>query len=73
MASFLSAGQIALTINLIAFVGVIGLMIWSVIWSHMAFNRWEARENAKVKALQRIAAHLTKDDHREHMPSMRAD
>ena len=73
MGSLFSAGQFVIAVNIIAFVGIVGLFIWSIVWSHMAFNRWEARENAKVKALQRIAAHLTKDDARPNMPFMRAD
>lgn len=73
MGNLFSAGQFAIAVNLLAFLGVIGLFIWSIIWSHLAFSRWEARENAKVKALQRIAAHFTREDHRENMPSMRAD
>lgn len=33
----------------------LGIFIWAVIWSHSAFRRWEERDEAKVKALQRIA------------------
>lgn len=33
----------------------LGIFIWAVIWSHSAFRRYEERDEAKVKALQRIA------------------
>lgn len=47
-------------ISLIVTLVLVGLFVWAVIWSHLAFQRWEARENAKVKALQRIANGLNK-------------
>jgi hypothetical protein len=38
----------------------LGLFIWAMVWSHTAFGRWETREKAKVRALEKIAASLAK-------------
>ncbi len=35
------------------------LFVWAAIWSVKAFNRWERRDEAKLKALQQIAARLS--------------
>lgn len=50
--------EIAAAINLLAMLGLIGLWIWAVIWCFRAFARWEQREEAKLRALQRIAAKM---------------
>lgn len=43
--------------NLISFL-LLCLLVWSCVWSHLAFRRWEKREDAKVRALQQIAMKL---------------
>lgn len=43
--------------NLISFL-MLCLFVWACVWSHLAFRRWEERENAKVRALQQIAMKL---------------
>lgn len=52
--------EFAAGISLLLTVVLIGLCVWAAVWAHLAFNRWEAREEAKVKALQRIANGLNK-------------
>lgn len=67
--------EIAAGISLIMTVVLIGLCVWAAIWAHLAFNRWEARENAKVKALQRIASGLsnrTRDETASDLPEWAA-
>ena len=52
--------EFAAGISLLVTVVLIGVSVWAVIWAHLAFNRWEAREEAKLRALQRIANGLNK-------------
>jgi len=44
-------------LNFLSFLSLC-VCIWAIIWSHLAFRRWEERENAKVKALQQIASRI---------------
>ena len=49
------ATDIAITLDLIGGIITIALLLWAAVWTHNAFKRYEAREEAKVRALQQIA------------------
>lgn len=51
--------EIALAIEAIASLALLALFVWAIVWSIKAFNRWERRDEAKVKALTLIAARLS--------------
>lgn len=50
--------EIANAINAVASIALLALLIWGVVAAIRMLARWEQREDAKVKALQRIAAKL---------------
>lgn len=52
----------------------LGLFIWAIVYSHGAMKRYEAREDAKLRALERIARAVSKSEEggpRE--PKLKAD
>ncbi len=53
-----------------ALVGIVLLIlfVWSIVWTIGVVRRWERRHEAQVKALQRIAANLTKETPRREAP-----
>jgi len=51
--------QLAQGIEALTGIVILALFVWAAIWSIKAFNRWERRDEAKVKALQQIAARLS--------------
>lgn len=64
--------QIAAGIETLAGLAILALMIWAAIWTIQVVRRWEQRDEAKLKALQRIAAGLAPQQ-RPHKSSSNID
>jgi hypothetical protein len=66
--------QIFIAINLIASIAVLALLIWGIIWSINIVRRWEQRDEAKLRAIQRFVANMeTKSTRTDDPYPMRAD
>lgn len=50
--------EMAQAVSVVIFIGMLALFVWACLWTHAAFQRYEAREDAKLRALQRIASKL---------------
>lgn len=67
--------EIAYAVERLVAIITLGLLIWAIVATVKAFNRWERRDEAKVKALQQIAAKLPAPqgaDRNAHIPDFRA-